>query len=229
MGVNTIKAVYKLMKRLVLYIAYNSRCVNLDFKSELIVQEHIGKNIDITESIVYVNSIGAGSKIYKSTCMGNITIGNHVCVFGAGTIISSVKSKITIGNYTAIGQNVTIQDSDHRIDRASIYFMSRDMFNEDISDDMSSKGDVIIEEDVWIGSNSVVLSGVKIGRGSIIGAGSIVTKDVPPYSIVVGNPARIIKPRFSSDVILELENSKWWLWEHDKVLNNKEFFMKSRV
>lgn len=224
-----LKPIYKYMKRLFLCLAYSSKGVDLDLKSELIVTKSIGKNIDITESKVYVNSIGSGSKIYKSTCMGNIDIGNNVCIFGEGTIISSVKSSIVIRSYTAIGQNVSIQDSNHRIDRASVYFMCRDMFGDNVFDDMSSKGDVIIEEDVWVGSNSVVLSGVTLGRGSIIGAGSIVTKDVDPYTIVVGNPARKIKDRFSPEVISELEESKWWLWEHDKVLNSKEFFLKSRM
>ena len=67
-----------------------------------------------------------------------------------------------------------------------------------------------IGHDVWIGCNSVILAGVKVGIGAVIGAGSVVTKDVPPYAIVVGNPARVLKYRFSPELIDKLLKSKWW-------------------
>lgn len=71
-----------------------------------------------------------------------------------------------------------------------------------------------IEDDVWIGHNAVLLPGAaKIGRGSAIGAGSVVTKNVPPYSIVVGNPGRVIRQRFSDQRIAELEDLRWWEWD----------------
>ena len=68
----------------------------------------------------------------------------------------------------------------------------------------------VIGSDVWIGINSMIKSGVKIGHGSIIGMGSVVTKDVEPYTIVGGCPAKVIKKRFSDGIILELLQSKWW-------------------
>ena len=94
------------------------------------------------------------------------------------------------------------------------------------SDDVTSKGDVILAEDVWVGSNVVILSGVKIGRGAIIAAGSVVTKDVAPYSIVGGVPAKVIKMRFSDEVIKKIENSRWWEWNTKSILENKEFFTR---
>lgn len=69
------------------------------------------------------------------------------------------------------------------------------------------------------------MSGIKIGRGSIIGAGSVVTKDVEPYSIMGGNPARLLKKRFDKKVIKILEKSRWWEWDLKKILSNKEFFL----
>jgi chloramphenicol O-acetyltransferase type B len=76
--------------------------------------------------------------------------------------------------------------------------------------DRSSKGDVVIGNDVWIGLNTLIVSGVTIGNGAVIAAGSVITKDVPPYAIVGGNPARVIKKRFSEKEIGALEKLAWW-------------------
>ena len=86
-----------------------------------------------------------------------------------------------------------------------------------------SCGFKVIEDDVWIGSNSVILSGVKIGRGAVIGAGSIVTKNVPKYAIVAGNPAKVIKMRFNDEEISKLEKLKWWEWSYDRIKENADF------
>lgn len=74
----------------------------------------------------------------------------------------------------------------------------------------SSKGDVVIGNDVWIATNAVIMSGITIHDGAVIGAYSVVTKDVPPYTVVAGNPAKIIKKRFNDDVINKLLELKWW-------------------
>tara|TARA_R110002020_G_scaffold10961_3_gene41566 strand:- start:6502 stop:6852 length:351 start_codon:yes stop_codon:yes gene_type:complete len=76
----------------------------------------------------------------------------------------------------------------------------------------------VIEDDVWIGHNAIILPGAsRIGRGSAIGAGAVVTKDIPPYSIVAGNPGRVIRQRFSDKRISELEDLKWWEWDREKL------------
>ena len=76
-----------------------------------------------------------------------------------------------------------------------------------------SKKDVVIGNDVWIAHGSTILSGVHIGNGSVIGANAVVTKDVEPYSIVGGNPAKLIKKRFDEETIKKLEDIQWWNWE----------------
>ena len=87
---------------------------------------------------------------------------------------------------------------------------------------------VIIGNDVWIGANVVVLPGVTIGDGAVLAAGAVVTKDVPPYTIVGGNPAKIIKKRFDDEVIDAMLSIKWWEWEHDKIEDNIELFLEPK-
>jgi acetyltransferase-like isoleucine patch superfamily enzyme len=87
-----------------------------------------------------------------------------------------------------------------------------------------SRKDVIIGNDVYIGTNVVVLRGVTIGDGAVVGAGAVVTKDVPPYAIVVGNPARILKYRFNEDQIKKLLEIKWWNWDKEKIQKNIKYF-----
>jgi acetyltransferase-like isoleucine patch superfamily enzyme len=81
----------------------------------------------------------------------------------------------------------------------------------------SCKGDITIGNDVWIGAKSTIMSGVKIGHGAVIGSGSVVAKDVPPYAIVVGNPAKIVKYRFDEQQIEDLLSIAWWDWDESKI------------
>jgi acetyltransferase-like isoleucine patch superfamily enzyme len=79
------------------------------------------------------------------------------------------------------------------------------------------KGDIVVENDVWIGAKSTIMSGVKIHNGSVVGANSVVTKDIPPYAIAVGNPAKIVKYRFDERQIESLLKIKWWDWTEDRI------------
>ena len=80
-----------------------------------------------------------------------------------------------------------------------------------------NKGDIVIGNDVWIGFEAIILSGVTIGDGAIIGTRAVVTKDVPPYTIVGGIPAKAIRKRFSDDVICELLKLQWWNWPENRI------------
>ena len=92
-----------------------------------------------------------------------------------------------------------------------------------------SKGDVIIGNDVWIGADAVILSGVKIGDGAVIGNSAVITKDVPPYHIVVGNPARIVRARFSEEEIKMLQELKWWNWADDKLDSAMKYLLSNNI
>jgi virginiamycin A acetyltransferase len=82
------------------------------------------------------------------------------------------------------------------------------------------RGDTIVGNDVWIGYDSLILPGVKIGDGAVIGARSVVTKDVAPYTIVAGNPATLVRQRFDDEVVSILLKLKWWDWENQKINQN---------
>ena len=95
------------------------------------------------------------------------------------------------------------------------------------STDKTSKGDLTIGNDVWIGANVVVLSGVKIGNGVIVAANAVVSSDIPDYAIVGGVPSKIIKYRFSEEVRNKLNSDAWWDWDYNIIKNKKELFTES--
>lgn len=103
-----------------------------------------------------------------------------------------------------------------------IFFDEWDLDVEDITSAWDRKGDIIIGNDVWIGYEAVIMSGVTIGDGAIIGARSVVTKDIPPYTIVGGVPARQIRRRFSEETIAALLELKWWNWPREKIARKIE-------
>lgn len=103
-----------------------------------------------------------------------------------------------------------------------IFFDEWDLDVEDITSAWDRKGDIIIGNDVWIGYEAVIMSGVTIGDGAIIGARSVVTKDIPPYTIVGGVPARQIRRRFSDEIIAALLDLKWWDWPTEKIARKIE-------
>lgn len=80
-----------------------------------------------------------------------------------------------------------------------------------------TRGDVVVGNDVWIGTEALLMSGVRVGNGAVIGARAVVTKDVPPYAIVAGVPAKIVRMRFDSETITRLEALAWWNWEDSKI------------
>lgn len=215
-----------LLKRLLLRI---KKSIFLDKKSDvnfdvLVTKETVDFPVKIIDSKCNFESIGEGCVISEARCYGEIILGKFVTITGPGTVIKSLKEKIHIGSFTSIGQNVCIVDFNHSFGRISSSFIHHLVLKESYLDDIQTKGPVIIGEDVWVGSNTVILPGITIGRGSIVGAGSIVTKNIPKYSVVFGNPAKIISKRFEDDIINILEDLMWWEWDNDKIVHYKNMF-----
>ena len=110
-----------------------------------------------------------------------------------------------------------------------IFFEEWDLDIGDVTSAWDHKGDIVIGNDVWIGYEAVIMAGVTIGDGAIIGARAVVTKDVPPYTIVGGVPAREIRRRFSDDVIARLLELKWWDWPAEQIQRNIKNIQSGRL
>ncbi|MET3408001.1 hypothetical protein ABIC59_005473 [Priestia aryabhattai] len=130
-----------------------------------------------------------------------------------------------------LADNVTILlGGEHRTDWVTTYPLSI-LFPEGngFSGHPKTKGDVIISHDVWIGKDSMIVSSVKIGNGAVIGARSVITKDVPPYGIVAGNPSKLTKLRFSSEIINKLEELAWWNWEISTIKKHLSYLLSDDI
>lgn len=147
-----------------------------------------------------------------------ITIGRNT--YGPiDALLSNPTNELRIGSYCSIGGNVKFLISgDHAIDRISTYpFKSRCLTGEL---EALSKGDIVVDDDVWIGYGATILSGVHVGQGAVVAAGAVVSKDVPPYAIVAGVPAKVIKYRFEPDLIEELSKVDFSKLEQPMIENH---------
>jgi acetyltransferase-like isoleucine patch superfamily enzyme len=160
--------------------------------------------------------------------IGEFTYGKPtICSFNDGT-------RLTIGKFCSISDKVTLLlGGNHRIDWVSTYpfpdlpVQWPEAAN--IGGHPLSKGDLTIGHDVWIGHGATILSGVTIGSGAVIGACSVVTRDVAPYEIVAGNPAQLIKSRFSPETCAQLLAKAWWNWPVETIKAHIEIICSDRI
>ncbi|GIL37979.1 chloramphenicol acetyltransferase [Roseiterribacter gracilis] len=157
--------------------------------------------------------IGANNKLLDSDILDWAYTGDGCDIYNS-----------EVGKFCNIAANVRINPTNHPIQRATLHHFtyrsrSHHMADEDDADFFAWRKSfrTVIGPDVWIGHGALLMSGVKVGTGAIIGAGSVVTKDVPPYTIVVGNPGRIIRHRFDEATQAALERIAWWDWTHDQL------------
>jgi acetyltransferase-like isoleucine patch superfamily enzyme len=161
----------------------------------------------------------------KDILIGNIyQIGEFT--YGRPKVIAFTKdTKLIIGKFCSISANVKIfLGAEHRMDWVSTYpfpaLGQKWPEARGVTGHPASKGNVVIGNDVWIAEGAVIMSGVNIGDGAVIGGQSVVSKDVAPYSIVSGNPAKLIKKRFDDETIEKLLDIQWWNWPVEKIRKN---------
>ena len=144
--------------------------------------------------------------------------------------------KLVIGKFCSIacGAKFIFTSANHTLKSLStypfpIFFEEWGLDSANITDAWDKKGDIVIGNDVWIGYEAVILSGVTVGDGAIIGARAVVTKDVPPYAIVGGIPARCIRRRFDEETVTKLRELKWWEWSDEKIKENLSAIQSGRI
>jgi acetyltransferase-like isoleucine patch superfamily enzyme len=187
------------------------------------------KDVSIFNSKVGVNSsIGDYSKVINSTLSDSVRIdrNNYIkdCELGRFTYTGKNSTLINInaGAFCSISWNVSIGAANHDYKKMAQHsFLYNEQYNL-IPKDQANIYDrfrehLIIGNDVWVAAGVVITRGVIIGDGAVIGANSVVTKDIPPYAIAVGAPARVIKYRFSPEIISLMLQTKWWNWPISKI------------
>lgn len=169
-------------------------------------------NVEIGEYTYYSDNKKSPEKFYER-------IEHHYEFIG---------DKLIIGKFCAIAENIRfiMNGANHRMDGITTYpfniFGSGWEKVTPSTEELPFKGDTVIGNDVWIGQNVTIMPGVKIGDGAIIAANSTVTKNIEPYAIYGGNPAKFIKKRFSDEKIERLLKLQWWNWDEEKLFENLE-------
>ena len=194
-----------------------------------LIQKYRFRKLDVPDSCNISLSASITSSRVSEFCrfaeksdVRNSTIGDYSTI--------GRYSKIThtdIGKFCAISWDCTINAVSHPYNHLSIHaFPYVPHAGNFVQKRIQEHKRVLIGNDVWVGANSVIMPGVKVGDGAVIGANAVVTKDVPPYAIVGGVPAKIIKYRFSDEIILKLIELKWWNLDTAIIKDNIEVFQK---
>jgi virginiamycin A acetyltransferase len=215
--------VSNLPQRIVNYVARFNR-LNLAQNSSI----HTSVKMKGTQ-ISGLVTIAEGCKLsnVKLEIASRLSIGRYTSFNGPNTDIYAAVNNVSIGSFCSIARNVSIQEYNHYHNRLTTYNIFKNIFLVNQELDYDSKGSIVIENDVWIGSHCVITSGAHISNGAVIAANSVVTGYIPPYAIVGGTPAKIIKYRFEPEVIQQLLQLKWWDWPIEKIISNKSVFSSS--
>ena len=146
------------------------------------------------------------------------------------------QDRLIIGKFCSIacGAKFLFNSANHTLKSLSnytfpLFFEEWGLNKKNVTSAWDNKGDIIIDNDVWIGYEAVIMAGVHIGDGAVIAARAVVTKDVPPYTIVGGTPARKIRMRFEVETIAKLQQIQWWNWPVEKIRQSLPYIMNGTV
>ena len=200
---------------------------------------HSHKSLGIEPAIhptsrIVDSQVGAWTELGPESTLLESTFGDYSYAAGPVSIVYT-----DVGKFCSIASLVRINPGNHPMQRVTqhhlTYRRSQYGFGEDDQEFFNWRRSHRCEigHDVWIGHGSVIMPGVKVGIGAVVGAGAVVTKDVEPYTIVAGVPAKLIRPRFAADVVEKLMQIAWWEWDHatiterfDSLLDMNEFLEK---
>ncbi|MDO4460324.1 MAG: CatB-related O-acetyltransferase [Clostridia bacterium] len=194
-----------------------------DFDKEIVYLKNVitKPNIEIGDYTIYNDYVHDPRDFEKNNVLYHYPIHND---------------KLKIGKFCSIacGAKFIFNCANHSMKSLStytfpIFFDEWNLDSANIREAWDNKGDIVIGNDVWIGYEAVILSGVTIGDGAIIGARAVVTKDVPPYTIVGGVPAKPIRKRFDDKTIEKLEKIRWFDWPQDKIKESIEFIQHGNI
>jgi acetyltransferase-like isoleucine patch superfamily enzyme len=147
-----------------------------------------------------------------------IDMGRHSYI---GSYSEILFPEVHIGSFCSLANNITFHgESNHYSDGISTYPFNEELGWEEYHKGRYSKGEIVIGNDVWVGDGVSFLSGVTVGDGCVIGANTVVSKNLNPYGVYIGNPARLVRYRFSPGVIDLMLNIKWWDWSEHKIRKN---------
>ena len=178
-------------------------------------------NIKIGDYTIYNDYYNDPRDFEKNNVLYQYPVNNDKLIIGKfSSIACKAKFLMTSGNHTMKSLSTYT---------FPIFYEEWALDVSHITDAWDNKGDIVIGNDVWIGYDAIIMSGVKIGDGAIIGTRAIVTNDVPPYTIVGGIPAKVIKKRFSDDMILKLLKIKWWDWPDEKIQANIQHIQSGNI
>jgi len=226
-------------KKVINYISKDSVLKNNTLGNNI----KIYKNSEVRDSNIgdYV-TIGDFAIVKSSELLDHISINRRNQIYHSNIGRYSYTGSNTmiryslLGNFCSVSWNVSIGGGEHPQNNVTtstlenFHFLDSGRWDEKVKSEIDYyQGECTIGNDVWIAANVVILRNVKIGNGAIIGAGAVVTKDVEPYSIAVGVPAKTIKKRFNDKTIEALEEIQWWNWSVDIIRNNLDLIYSTKV